>query len=421
MSCFTFSDQLSLLRLNETMYLFIDCDALRCSQIQTIFHTVLVCRHTHAHEHNSITDVMTIRTTYGSICVCCMFWVYYSLKLSTGEFDARTYVRSTCVRSTSQSRDTHIRELEKGKSVTNILSRTRSFPSQYPQFLSMPSPTHSPMFAIEEAVPIPEYVRAFVQCVATRLGYSEAATVHFESGSKIGDGFLGTLVAVTISECGQQPVNLMCKMLPTDHELTVEMNVVQMFKQEVFVYEKVLPIFEQFQRSKGLTTSTGFFAYPKCYGCICNEDTDQFLIVMNDLRMQNYRMWPKQLPVDLQHAKDVICQLAKFHAVSLALNDQQPAVFEPIKSAPDLLQTLLVKPAFVNFLADSQEKMISVLEHSMPEHWQRFRELLDECAPILSEVFDGKSSEPFAVFTHGDCWGNNTMFKYQCVGIFRIL
>lgn len=273
------------------------------------------------------------------------------------------------------------------------------------------------MSATEPNISIPDYVCDFLRSIATKLGFIEgdSTTLNFKSASNVGDGYLGSIDGVSISSTGHSSVHLVCKMMPADKEIINALKVVELFKREVLVYEQMLPVFEKFQRSKGLTESTGFFAYPKCYGCICDEKTQQFLIVMDDLRAKNYRMWPKMEPITFDHVQIVIRKLAKLHAVSFALKDQQPSILQPITCARDMFHEILMSPAYLSYLEGTQAKMISVIENNLPEHAVKFRKVCDGLTPILNEILNAKSSEPFTVLAHGDCWGNNTMIRYNQV------
>lgn len=259
---------------------------------------------------------------------------------------------------------------------------------------------------------IPTYVKEFVRQIAIDLGFNNDLTVDFATGSSVGDGFMGSLTAVTVADSLRSPMHLMCKMLPADPATTNELNVKQFFKREVLIYDKILPIFEQFQRSKGLDHTNGFFSYPKCYGSICDEVNDRYVIVMDDLRIENYCMWTKRKLVDIEHARMVFSQLARLHAISLALHDQQPDAFAPVRAAGDLFHKLLDIPSFKVYMDQTITKMLQVLEESHPNHVTSIRAICDTMLASLGDQFDGHKLEPLAVLAHGDCWGNNTMFKY---------
>lgn len=265
---------------------------------------------------------------------------------------------------------------------------------------------------------VPQFVHEYLQSIAIELGFLSSLNISFDVGSSIGDGNLGDLVAATITGEGQNPVHLVCKLMVENAETRESMKLAQLFKREVFFYEKVVPAFENFQRTKAID---GFVAYPKCYGCVIDEDMDTYLIVMEDLRSHQYRMWPKKDPVDVDHARAVICELAKFHAVSFAMKDQQPDIFNELNNIEDLLKELLQQNSFISYLKESHDQISAVLEKYLPQHVGKLRCIWEETMPIVNRILDGKTFEPFVVLLHGDLWNNNTLFQYEKVIFHQML
>lgn len=257
---------------------------------------------------------------------------------------------------------------------------------------------------------MPQYVRDYFATLAGEWKFSNDAVISYDIGSSAGDGNLGSLISVTIREADRHPMHLLCKLMVEDAETREAMRLGQLFKREVFFYEKVMPAFEQFQRSKGVK---GFRGYPKCYGCVFDEDKEQYLIVMEDLRQRQFGMWPKRDPVELEHVKAVIVELAKFHAISFAMKDQQPEIFDQLKHIDDLLIELLKQNTFLGYLKGSHEQILHVLTEYLPQHADKFRQIWANTLPLVNQMLDGKTWEPFAVFLHGDLWNNNTMFQYE--------
>lgn len=280
------------------------------------------------------------------------------------------------------------------------------------------------------SIHLPQYVRDLLADIAKKEGFEnfDESCVDLNSGSSQDDGFFGNLVAVTISdktvgECngnsGKQltSLHLLCKLIPANEETRVEMNMDAIFARETFFYQNVLPAFEKFQLAKGLNASNGFLGFPKCYACVCDESKDEFVIVMEDMRARNYGMWPKKQPVDLGHVQSVLKEMAKFHAVSLALNDQQPEVFQKLKTVYDLFRSLMKRQTFINYFNGSHERAVNILEERLPQHAPKFRSIWENAGPLLDKVLDGDVFEPYSVLVHADCWNNNILFKYDQVSI----
>lgn len=265
----------------------------------------------------------------------------------------------------------------------------------------------------ETNINVPDYIRCFLLSIANKLGLHSDINLSFKPGSNIGDGVLGSITSVTISSLNSDDVHLVYKAMPESKETRDELNLVDLFKREVFFYQNVFPIFDQFQLSKDLSANSGFFSYAKCYGCICDEENDQFVIVMEDVRQKNFKMWPKKELANLNHVEIVVKEIAKFHAVSMALNDQQPDKFAELTNVPDLLGQLFKRDAFLTYFKDSHDKMLSILSECLPDQITKLRNLSDNAVLTLS-VYQ-KPTEPFNVLAHGDLWSNNLLFHYDKV------
>lgn len=268
---------------------------------------------------------------------------------------------------------------------------------------------------------VPLYVRNLLEKIAIDEGFAniENSCIDLKAGSNQDDGFFGSLVAVTIGnnnnsdKSEKQVLHLLCKMIPGNQAARDEMNMVEMFKREAFFYQKVFPAFDEFQKAKGLDASNGFFAYPKCYACVVDEKTDQFVIIMEDLRHRQYEMWPKKEPVNLKHVRCVLREMAKFHAVSLALKAENPELFAELKVVYDLFRGLMKRQTFLDCFNNSQQRALKVIDRHLPQHANKFRSIWQNAAELFELWLDGSNFEPYAVLVHGDCWNNNMLFQYK--------
>lgn len=170
-----------------------------------------------------------------------------------------------------------------------------------------------------------EFITASVEKVAQNEGFSDYK-IETTAGSKPGDNFLGVMTAITIS--GMRMVNgtakadalyLICKSPPLSEIRQKNWKSKIVFDREVFVYTKLLPAFDRFQREKGLNAIDSFHAYPKVYACDVNTTNDTHILIMEDLTMKNFKMWPKHELITLDHELLVLRELAKYHAISFAM------------------------------------------------------------------------------------------------------
>lgn len=276
---------------------------------------------------------------------------------------------------------------------------------------------------------LPNYVLDLLKKVAKNEKI-ENLKIDLRAGSNLGDGYFSNLVSITLSgikttsnksiennsENEEVRLHLLCKMLPESEEFCKEMNIVDAFEREVFIYSVVLPAMEQFQKDRGITADEGFFAYPKCYESICNINQRQIAIIMEDLRGSGFKMWPRQQPIDIDHVKLVFQQLARFHAISFAMRDQDPLRFARLSGSRDLFARLLEQKTFLNYFDTAHKRTLLGLGKSLlPKRFEKVKNIYANAKVLIQKIVDGTRFEPYSVLMHADCWNNNILFKYKQV------
>lgn len=122
-------------------------------------------------------------------------------------------------------------------------------------------------------------------------------------------------------------------------------------------------------------------------------------------------MWPKAEIVPANHAYILLENLAKLHAVSFALKDQRPEVFAKLKNVNDLLCNFFKNDAMVKILHMGYDRASACLKN--PEHLQIVQRFKNNTAECFLSCLRGDACEPYGVITHGDCWINNLLFRYE--------
>lgn len=64
----------------------------------------------------------------------------------------------------------------------------------------------------------------------------------------------------------------------------------------------------------------------RCYASLSDGEND--FIALEDLSFDGYHTIDKTKGLDLKHCKKILAMLGKFHAVSLAIRDQEPDEFD---------------------------------------------------------------------------------------------
>lgn len=238
-----------------------------------------------------------------------------------------------------------------------------------------------------------------------------------DAGSKHGDNFLGVMIAVKL--VGFKEVNgekqsvtkhLLCKIPPTCAKRRSVYQTTFAFECEVEIYSKLLPMFSQFQKEKGLTVDESFASFPKAYVALSDTKNDHHILIMDDLRFKNFKMFPKERRTDIEHATLVMTEMAKFHAVSLALKDQRPQSLDEFK-AYDMISRGMKFGKCARFFEESLSRCYRAVKNvkykeSIADLQENFAEVLEKCA---SEEYIGDTG----IIIHGDSWNNNLMFSYK--------
>ncbi|XP_058825477.1 uncharacterized protein LOC131685633 [Topomyia yanbarensis] len=261
----------------------------------------------------------------------------------------------------------------------------------------------------------PSYVYDAIARIAPQEGFTPGQfRVTFEVGSAKGDGFVAEMFRARIVE-GSREMVILCKIPPTNDVRRKQFNSMAIFEREVLAYSSLIPTIYEFQRDKGITDEqgVGFFNTPHCYFAYCDLVAEQSVIAMNDLRLKGYRMWNKMIPVNYEHAKLLMIQLGRLHAVSFALKDQRPEVFEKFK-VPDIMTTAFDdSEPFKQMMFISVDRALTTLEEHEEKVRQKVLKMKNTMFEDMVTLTKSEMAEPYAVLGHGDCWINNMMYSYK--------
>lgn len=256
--------------------------------------------------------------------------------------------------------------------------------------------------------------------IAKREGFQNF-TLNETAGSKPGDGFMAVIRAVEFR--GQRTdkrtgvlheyatLRLVCKLLPQSAERLAVFHSKVVFAREVHFYERLVPMLHRFQVEKGLTAETGFFGYPKCYVAVANEQTDEYVLILQDLRAIGYELWDKSTPMPFENAKLLFQQLGRLNGVSLVLRDQRPEIFAELLQLDDLLTRLIDTKPMRAMCGQSYDQAVELLES--PVHKRVMSAIRDNWEDVIRTCT--RVTDDYAVLGHGDSWNNNMMFMGQAV------
>lgn len=181
------------------------------------------------------------------------------------------------------------------------------------------------------------------------------------------------------------------------------------FKRESYLYGTILPEFIRFQKQNNIQDI--FNSVPKYYKTI--EDQNMSVIVLENLKKRDYRLYDRKKPLDLDHVKLVLREYGKFHAISFALRNKSKDVFEKLVANYEELYI----SGIVNFLSKMIQKRMEITcdilkKFNKPELYEICHKILERNASTaMIELL--QTVEPKSAILHGDCWSNNFMYEYE--------
>lgn len=265
-------------------------------------------------------------------------------------------------------------------------------------------------------ITLPQFLVPILNRIVEKEGFVEFKT-DVGSGSNIGDNFAGELLRVVVSGRQKQKngleidakLNLLCKMAPANAQRRKEFMTNVLFEREAFFYNELAPAFIRFQQEKGLPDADQFKAFPKCYEAVHDPENEIYVIIMQDLRPEGFAMWPKEKPIPTPYCRLFVRELAKFHAISFAMKDQQPDEFKEYEKFNDLIQVFIELPNKMEFFSNCYKRAIEALEDE--KHKEIMKDITENIPRYMASCLGKKAADRFGVLSHGDCWNNNLLFR----------
>ncbi|KAJ8926077.1 hypothetical protein NQ315_009933 [Exocentrus adspersus] len=231
------------------------------------------------------------------------------------------------------------------------------------------------------------------------------------SGNSVkGDGYLGEVTFVEVTpDLGSKRIHLVVKSAKTSDEFRQQTPVKEAYERETFMYTRVFPVFEEFQ--KEFAAEARFDKLARCYGA-CSENKKEALI-MENLKVAGFEIHDRYAPQNLNHALYVFQNYGKLHAVSLAMKLKEPVLFEKLtRNMTDVMGKFLLQSKLVPSLTKCFESAVEVLQRNGREDLAgKYRKVKDGLEECLTGYVNPEMAE--SVILHGDCWNNNMMFKYE--------
>ncbi|KAF5270854.1 hypothetical protein FQA39_LY08299 [Lamprigera yunnana] len=236
--------------------------------------------------------------------------------------------------------------------------------------------------------------------------------VNVSPGSIRGDNYLGVIAKVQV-KTEKLIMNWILKSAMQQEIFRSFLPVPKVYAREVYVYEKVLYEFNRFQKEK--TVLKPFESYAEYRTSFLTAPYE--CLIMNDMKELGYKLQDRSKPLDYNHVLLVMREYGRFHALSFALRDQKPSLFQEISENVEEIffnEEALFGEDLRKALDSQAERAMKALDPLLNKSaYKKFMRFKEHMVEITKKVVQGTAAGKYGVVCHGDCWINNFLFKYR--------
>ncbi|XP_067006582.2 uncharacterized protein [Anabrus simplex] len=222
----------------------------------------------------------------------------------------------------------------------------------------------------------------------------------------VGDNYGSDMYrAVATLESGERR-SMIVKCHPHGNITEAVMKKWQAFEKEINMFTHTLPAMHSLLEE----VAPGKFK-PFSSRCLHIGESPVPFLVLEDLKEAGFITLQKQKRLDVKHSLCAVTTLARFHATSLVLYDQDPTSLEYYDEG-------LYRPSMREDIGGIIEGSVRSLQAEVAkwpgyeEYAQKLKNLENTCFDRLVEVCRRKDGG-FNTLIHGDPWTTNMMFKYS--------
>ncbi|CAG9762930.1 unnamed protein product [Ceutorhynchus assimilis] len=240
----------------------------------------------------------------------------------------------------------------------------------------------------------------------------EKYELKFRGGNEKGEGYIGELTFVDVlGEKSNGEAICYSLVLKIGGKNKTMRPIVRLgFEREVQIYAQVIPAFWKLQANFNMDL---FSSIPKCYLTLLSDE--QEALVLQNLKSTGFKLYNRKSVMTLDHMGLVLKLLGQWHALSFALKAKNPQQFNELTAAWKCpANEIFVNSHVGHWMNVAQEHLLYVLKESKElELLKKYQEKTQNklATNIIKEILFMEEQQ--IVITHGDCWNNNLMFKYQ--------
>lgn len=239
--------------------------------------------------------------------------------------------------------------------------------------------------------------------------------INISAGTIKGDNFLGVIAkAQVIGENvdGENVVrNFIIKSAPRNENFRTFAPVNLAYDREIYMYSKVLPAFIKLQNDRGIKEP--FKSFAKYYRSSMEHMNEA--LIMEDMKAIGFKLCDRHQPLDHNHTLLALKEYGKFHALSFALRDQEPKIFNELakNTQENFFNGMNSNGLHESFRSQSERALNSLDPVKHKVAYEKLKKFQDNMVDIINTAVKSDLDDPYSVIGHGDCWINNFLFKYD--------
>uniref|UniRef100_A0A182LUE8 CHK kinase-like domain-containing protein n=1 Tax=Anopheles culicifacies TaxID=139723 RepID=A0A182LUE8_9DIPT len=241
-------------------------------------------------------------------------------------------------------------------------------------------------------------------------------SVHVKNAANKGDSYASALYSAKVSLLWQEAateetLSLIIKAPPKGIAASYTLDK-EMYVRELYLYEQLIPAFEELYRNKGVSVKLA----PRYYKPRVGLPVD--VIVLEDLTTTGFRLANRQDGLDKAHVEAVLDHLALFHAAS--------AVY---CASGNILPKELTESSKDREMASKTDKLFAPSLDSLFKYmkeWDFAADYVDDLETVSRQIYSllvdtwTIDENGFNVLNHGDAWLNNILFAYDDETVKRV-
>lgn len=233
--------------------------------------------------------------------------------------------------------------------------------------------------------------------------------------TKAGDNYLSIIYSVDIQLENGNSINSMVKCIPRGGMQQKMVNEMEVFEKEAQIYQNVLPSLKSFQlEDRKLPSSLLCSPWPDYYASHVDGSTD--FLALENLRVSGFKMGDRAAGFDFNHCALVLQTLARYHATSFAkFGGSRDRILElyPLLSAKRKEgQKLDMTQQFISQSFMSQrDSFLKLGDQLAASRLEKLAQM--DVMSWVEELCEKPEFSNKSVITHGDCWVNNILLRYE--------